>query len=112
MNPVSNYLAMRNIGLNPTLCAEASGIDRLMKSVKVGLAWIVVLAGLLYLLSDKANAIEANSQTNALAIIAKQEAYIKSLEKIVSLCFDDKEQPVLVGNEWHLCRAVPTGITQ
>lgn len=84
----------------------------LARSAKTAAAWVVVLAGVLYLMSDAANARPPVGEERYLAIIAKQEAYIKSLEKIVSLCFDDKERPVLVGNEWHLCRAVPTGITQ
>ena len=61
-------------------------------------------------MSDAANATAPVSEERYLAIIAKQEDYIKSLEKIVSLCLDDKEQAIWVGDELHLCRAVPIGV--
>lgn len=82
----------------------------LAKSAKVAIAWAISCAGVLYLLSDAANATAPVSEERYLAIISKQEDYIKSLEKIVSLCFDDKEQAVWVGDELHLCRAVPIGV--
>ena len=82
----------------------------LARSAKTAAAWVVVLAGVLYLMSDAANATAPVSEERYLAIIAKQEDYIKSLEKIVSLCFEDKEQAVWFGDELHLCRAVPIGV--
>lgn len=81
----------------------------IFKSAKTAMAWFLACAGVLYLMSDAANARPPVSEDSYLAIIAKQEDYIKSLEKIVSLCFEDKEQAVWVGNQLHLCRAVPIG---
>lgn len=111
MNPVSNYLAMRNTGFGHKVSADTAGLTLpwLVRTAKAVCFWLALLVCVLYLLSDQANALEADSKQ---AVIAKQAAYIQALEKIVSLCFGDKEQPVLVGNEWHMCRAVPTGITQ
>lgn len=84
----------------------------LAQHTKSAVAWALALSGALYLMSDAANATPHASEARYQAVIEEQQRYIKSLEKVVSLCFGDKENPVLVGNEWHLCRAVPTGIMQ
>jgi hypothetical protein len=109
MNPVANYLALRQAGFCHRVSAGAAGISKAwaLQKAKSALTGLLLAACVLYLISDRANAFEPDAK-----VIARQAEYIKALEKIVSLCFGDKEQAVFVGGELHLCRAVPTGVMQ
>lgn len=66
------------------------------KLARTAAAWCLACAGVLYLMSDTANAKPPVSEDRYLTIIAKQEAYIKTLEMAVTVCFDgDGHGPAL-----------------
>lgn len=65
--------------------------------------WFIGVVGVLYLLSDYANASASDEK-------AKQAEYVAGLEKIVAACLSDSTgKPVMIGDEWFLCGIVPIG---
>ena len=74
-----------------------------MRCVYNSTAWLIGVVGVLYLLSDYANASASNEK-------AKQATYVAGLEKIVAACLSDSTgKPVKIGDEWFLCGIVPIG---
>lgn len=104
MNALRDYLRLRAAGVSPKTSAECAGLDviTMLRNVAAG-AIIVVLS--LYLISERANAVEPDARK----VIAEQRAYIAALEQTLAKCLGDKEQAIKIGDEWFLCGATSIG---
>lgn len=107
-----HYHELRERKLGRRLAASMSGIDFYFGQVKAVAFWLVFLGCVLYLLSDKANAIGEAADNRVATKLSNQASEIDALRKIVAACLGDREGAIFIGGELHLCRAVPTGVKQ
>lgn len=69
-----------------------------------------VIAASLIALSNQAQAIQDDADSRVAARIANQSGEIDALRTLLAACLGDRDGILWVGDEAHLCRAVPTGI--
>lgn len=96
-NPAKKYLKYRNSGFDHHTAKELSGFS-FVKTFAQSIFWILVLFGVLVWLS-----MDHQSQ------LKEQDAYVKTLEKIVAGCTDTKGGTLTIGDEIYLCKSYPTG---
>lgn len=81
-------------------------MDKLVgAAIKIG---FVVMC--LYLMSDYANSAAATARLDQAATVERQNAEMSAMKRIIAACMGDKEGALYIGDELHLCRAVPIGI--
>ena len=77
----------------------------------VGATLKVVFVGLcLYLMSDYANSAAATARQDQATTVERQNAEMDAMKRIIAACMGDKEGALYIGDELHLCKAVPTGV--
>lgn len=103
---IRNYRVYRKSNLRNAW--RISGMNFLVKSLTRWIGFAVVVAGVLYLISDAANA--SASTATAKAAQQRQVEYIAALEGIVKACLSDATgKPVSIGGRIHLCGIVDIG---
>lgn len=98
LTTIRTYQNLRARGLSRAW--EISGMPEVGDKLVAIVCWIVGIAGVLYLLSDYANAAQANQSGSA---------YTKSLENLVAGCLSEKGRAIQIGDEWFVCGIYPLG---
>jgi len=98
---VVEYFVMRRLGLNGDFAWEHAAMARVGDRAVGVLCSMFGVIGVLYLLSDYANAATYDIKHD-------REQYVAALEKIVTACISDSTgRPVIIDGEWFLCSIVP-----
>lgn len=95
LNTINTYRNLKRKGLRKAW--EIAGMSEIGdKAVGFTLA-VVLIASVLFLISDTANAIEQNAT-------AKQAGYVAALEAIAKSCLSDSTgKPIRIGDDLYLC---------
>lgn len=103
-NRLIDYLVLRKLGISNAKAWDVAGMAEVGDRAVGVLIGIIVSIGILYLMSDRANA--AVQVTKA----KTQQAYTQSLESLIATCLrDDRKGVVKIGDEWFICSAYPIG---
>ena len=107
-NTIRNYRALRNAQVRNAW--RVSGVGRIARDAGKLAAGVAIVGMVLYLISDKANAVATAADNRVAASIAKQAEYIKELETTLAKCLSRTDQPIWIGDELSFCSASDTGI--
>lgn len=108
ISTVKQYLELRTKGVRNAW--SISGMPSAMQRIRAFLGAVMLVASILFLLSEQANAINLAADSRAASTVSQQQAYIAGLEKIVAACVTDNiGQPLRIGDEWFLCLISPLG---
>lgn len=103
-NRLIDYLVLRKLGISNAKAWDIAGMAEVGSRAVGLLIGIIVGIGILYLMSDRANA--AVQMTK----VKSQQAYTKSLESLLATCLrDDRKGVVKIGDEWFICSVYPIG---
>lgn len=86
-----------------------SGLPGVVARAKEAAFWLALAACTLFLMSDFANAQQLKAQAGSNAEVQQLRDYAASLEKALAACLGESDGVLVIGGEWHLCRAVPIG---
>lgn len=105
---IIHYHHLKRNRLPHRLAWAMSGLKFHAHKVIRAMAFLLCVAGVLFLLSVEANSAQAVADNRVAAKVSQQAGEIEELRQIVAACLKDNTGGALkIGDDWYLC-----GITQ
>ena len=86
-----------------------AGMGAIARQVATGFIIGASIVAALAAASSQAQAIQDAADNRVSAVLSQQAGEIHQLRHLLAACLGDREGVLWIGNEMHLCRAVPTG---
>jgi len=107
---IIHYHHLKRNRLPHRLAWAMSGLKFHAHKVIRAMAFLLCVVGVLFLMSDFANAAKSAESMNNYSKINQQELEIKELRKIVETCLKGNASPIWIGNELFFCGISTSGI--
>lgn len=108
LTPLRLYREYRRQGLSRAW--QLSGMGAIARGAAKGALLTAMLIASVFAITQQAQAIHDAADNRVAARLSNQTGEIQALRQIVAKCLGSREGAIWIGDEMHLCRAVPTGV--